>query len=235
MRLLKNTVMKNSALLRKSIVDEQILRWPTPTARLWTLSLLEAALYDRNISAIVAAGSAVRPNVISKDLDLVVICRDSSALNFKPPIEIDLRVYEEKTIEDSLKNGHDLLNWTIRFGKSLFDREEYWHRLVNSWKSRLPFPSAVSARQRAASAARHLSNAITFGDANAAREQAVSYLTHIARAELLENGVYPKSRPELPNQLRNIGSWRLAASLERLLTSDSTNITEIEGLLAHVA
>jgi hypothetical protein len=228
-------MMKNSALFSQSMVDQQVLRWPTPTSRLWTISLVESAFHDKNIIAVVATGSAVRPNIISKDLDLIVICRDSSALTLKPPIEIDLRIYEEKTIEDALKNGHDLLNWTIRFGKSLFDTEEYWHRLVHSWKSRLPFPSAVSARQRAASAARHLSNTISFGDLNATHEQAVSYLTHIARAELLEKGVYPKSRPELPNQLRNIGSWKLGASLERLLTADSTNITEIETLVAQVA
>src|SRR5690242_18996166 len=125
MRLLKNTMMKNSAIFSRSIVDEQVLRWTTPTSRLWTMSLVETAFHDRNIIAIVASGSAVRPNVISKDLDLVVICRDSSALTLKPPIEIDLRIYEEKTIEDSLMNGHDLLNWTILFGKSLFDTEEY--------------------------------------------------------------------------------------------------------------
>ena len=41
-------------------------------------------------------------------------------------------------------------------------------------------------------------------DFNAAEEQAISYLTHVARMQLLQRNVYPASRPELPAQLRDV-------------------------------
>lgn len=69
------------------------------------------------------------------------------------------------------------------------------------------------------------------GDADAAREQALSYLTHSARAELLEAGVYPASRPELPEQLRSIGDYLLAGRLERILEEDSAELSQVGGIL----
>ena len=95
-------------------------------------------------------------------------------------------------------------------------------------------PSAQIARERAASVARHLSNVIQSGDADAAREQALSYLTHIARAELLDRGVYPASRPELPQQLKSIGSSQLAEILNRILITESPQISEIKELIKPV-
>jgi hypothetical protein len=65
------------------------------------------------------------------------------------------------------------------------------------------------------------------GDLDAAHEQALSYFTHIARAELIDRGVYPASRPELPKQLRSIGDSRLAHSLEQLLHTNFTEPSEI--------
>ena len=228
-------MMQNSALLPGAQVDHQILRWPTPSSKTWTLSLLETAQYDTNIIAIVAAGSAVRPNVASMDLDLVIICKNVTALRLKPPIEIDLRSYAATQVEDFLRTGHDLLNWAVKLGKVLFERDGYWQKLVARWQHRLPLPSARVARERAAATARHLSNVMESGDIDAAREQALSYMTHIARAELLDRGVYPASRPELPKQLKMIGSWKLAEALDRLLVSDSLNISEITALTKAVA
>jgi len=228
-------IVPNRVTLSDSEVDHQILRWPTPSSKRWTLSLLEDARYDANIIAIVAAGSAVRPNVPSVDLDLLIICKEPTTFKPKPPIEIDLRTYAETQVEISLENGHDLLNWAVRFGKVLFERSAYWDNLVSRWQHRLPLPSARIARERASKTARHLSNVIESGDIDAAREQALSYMTHIARAELLDKGVYPASRPELPQQLKLIGSCSLAETLEHLLTSDSLDLTEIRTLVSRAA
>ena len=228
-------MIQNSVLLIDTPIDHQILRWPTPSSKTWTLSLLETAQYDTNIIAIVAAGSAVRPNVASMDLDLLVICKDVTALRLKPPIEIDLRTYPETQVEGLLQTGHDLLNWAVKFGKVLFESDGYWWKLITRWQHRLPLPSARVARERAAATARHLSNVMQSGDIDAAREQALSYMTHIARAELVDRGVYPASRPELPKQLEMIGSWKLAEALDRLLVSDPLNISEINALTKDVA
>jgi hypothetical protein len=76
-----------------------------------------------------------------------------------------------------------------------------------------------------------MTNLLQLGDADAVREQAVSYLTHLARAELLNAGVYPASRPELPEQLREIGDDDLAGRLDRVLEEDSGEIFQTSELL----
>ncbi|HXP85693.1 MAG TPA: hypothetical protein VN841_13290 [Bryobacteraceae bacterium] len=181
--------------------------------------------------AVVAIGSAVRPNVASADLDLIVIRADASSLGRTVPLEIDLRSYSAADVDAKIAGGDDLLGWAIKFGKALFQRSHYWDRLVNSWRDRLPLPSAAVARERAASAHKRLVKLLEFGDGDASQEQAVSYFTHLARAELLDRGIYPASRPELPSQLRVIGSFQIAECLDKLLQTKLADIAEIDRLL----
>ncbi len=209
----------------------QVLRWPTARSRDWTNTLVESAEGNLNILAVVAVGSAVRSRAPSADIDLVVICTDPDVLKVAPPLEVDLRAYSAAEIDTRLRSGHDLLGWAVRFGRVLYQRDCFWDRLLSSWHHCLPLPSSKLARERAAAAYRHLTNVVELGDVDAAHEQALSYLTHLARAELLERGVYPASRPELPEQLRVIGNSRLAESLDRLLRVQLTGLSEIDELL----
>ena len=39
----------------------------------------------------------------------------------------------------------------------------------------------------------------------------------MARACLIRSGIYPASRPELPEQLKSVGKYRLASQLEDVL------------------
>ena len=209
----------------------QVLRWPTRRSKDWTEVFLHSARSDPNIIAVVAIGSAVRPHVPSADVDLVVICRDPHALNEDPPMEVDLRAYSAVDVDLQLRSGQDMLGWAVRFGRILFQRDGFWDEIVQSWHHRLPLPSSKLARDRAAAANRHLINLLQLGDADAAHEQALSCLTHLARAELLDRGVYPASRPELVQQLRGVGSFRLAEWLDRLLHGGSSELSEIDRLL----
>lgn len=209
----------------------QVLRWPTPRSRDWTSTFLDSARNNPNIIAVVAVGSAVRPHVASADIDLVVICTDPDLLKETPPIEVDLRAYSAAEIDSQLKSGHDMLGWAARFGRVLYQRDGFWDKVLNSWDHRLPLPSSKLARKRAAAAYRHLTNVVQFGDVDAAHEQALSYLTHLARAELLDRGFYPASRPELAEQLRVIGNFRLAEWLDSLLHSESTDLSQMDRLL----
>jgi hypothetical protein len=144
---------------------------------------------------------------------------------------VDLRAYSTADIDEKLQSGHDMLSWAVRFGRVLFQRDGFWDRVVDSWRNRLPLPSAELARERAATACRHLMDVFRVGDEDAAHEQALSYVTHLARAELLDTGVYPASRPELAEQLRGIGRFRLAEWLERLLHDEPTDMAQIDQLL----
>jgi HEPN domain-containing protein len=212
-----------------------VLRWPTGRSRDWVLALLNSATSDANILAVIAVGSAVRPGVRSSDFDMLVLCTDPSALTAPRPLEVDMRAYSSADVESQLAMGHDLLGWAVMFGRVLFQRDSFWDKLVGSWRHRLPLPSSTLARTRAAAAYRHASDLFQIGDADAAYEQAVHYLTHLARAALLENGVYPASRPELPEQLRKIGNHHLAEQLDRILEEDTTDLAQLGELLGLTA
>jgi predicted nucleotidyltransferase len=71
----------------------QTLRWPTARSEAWTNAFVDRTDRDGNIIAIVAVGSAVRPDVASVDLDLIVVCKEPDKLATKAPIEVDLRAY----------------------------------------------------------------------------------------------------------------------------------------------
>ncbi|MGD0773121.1 MAG: hypothetical protein ABSC05_09900 [Candidatus Solibacter sp.] len=146
-------------------------------------------------------------------------------------MEIDLRTYFAATIDAQIASGHDLLGWAIRFGKCLFQRDHCWDRIIDAWKDRLPLPSAALARERAASAHERLAKVLESGDTDAVHDQAVSYLTHLARAELLERGVYPASRPELASQLRACDGSQVAEQLDRLLQNDRIDKARIDQVL----
>lgn len=210
---------------------EQIIRWPTPRSKMWVASFLNSAHDDDNIVAVVAVGSAVRPAVTSADLDLVVICRDTVKLKAKPPIEVDFRAYAAAKVDALISDGNDMLGWTVKFGHVLFQRQGYWDAIIESWRDRLPLPTVDVATRRAENAFRRLSNVFELGDSDAAHEQALSYVTHLARAELLKKQVYPASRPELPGQLRAAGCYQIAAWLEHLIDPTADHSKEIAELL----
>ena len=212
------------------LLRHEIQRWPTARSKAWTLRLLDNARRDENIVAVVAVGSAVRPDVRSADLDLIVICRQTVRLDLKPPLEIDLRAYGANDVEEQIAKGSDLLGWAVKFGRVLFQRKGYWDTIVTQWRERLPLPSSEVATQRAVEAYRRLTNVLALGDRNAAYEQAVSYVTHLARAELLRRKIYPASRPELAEQLKRAGGSHLAKRLERLLNRLAPHSKDVEDL-----
>ncbi len=207
-----------------------VLRWPTSRSRDWTTGFLQLAANDPNVIAVVAVGSAVRPQVASADLDLVVICVDPVILDRAHPLEVDLRAYASATVDAELKRGNDILGWAVMFGQVLYQGGGYWDRIITSWRDRLPLPSSKLARKRAIAAYRYLVDMVELDDLDAAQEQALSYLTHLARAELLERGIYPASRPELPSQLRTAGNLRLAQWLHRLQQGEITRVSQINEL-----
>lgn len=208
--------MKRTAF-RSRISGPEIMRWPSPRSKAWTSQFLNEARGTDNILAVVAVGSSVRPAVRSMDLDLVVICKEPSNLRIKPPFEIDLRKYRADRVDGEMAKGNDLLGWAVKFGRVLFQREGYWKAVSESWRDRLPLPAPAVADERANEALHRLKKVLEIGDSGAAVEQALTYATHLARAELLRRNVYPASRPELPVQLRQIGCYEAADAFEQLI------------------
>ncbi len=206
---------------RTQAVDswEAVVRlWPDDAARSWTRLLVETASNDTGVQAVVATGSAVRDVDRSDDLDLVLIHRGTRPSLVRPPISVDLRCYNQTDVAPKLASGHSYLSWAVRFGRPLFERRDWWSSLRASWNPRLVLPSAAEAIRLAQQAERHTDALAGAGDDDAAAEMALSALTHRARAALSTAGVFPKSRPELAEQLRLIGERKLAGHLDDALT-----------------
>lgn len=192
---------------------EAVRRWPDDVARAWTLSAIDQGMTDVNLVALVATGSSVRDVEYSDDLDLVFVYQNCRPAIPRPPISIDLRGYDEAEVFQKLADGHDYLSWTVRFGQVLFERDGWWTKLRSGWNNRLSLPSATDARDRAENAECLSMELREAGDEDAADELQLSSLTHLCRAELSCAHVFPKSRPELVGQLREIGQHTLADQL----------------------
>ncbi|MCY3920242.1 MAG: hypothetical protein OXG38_10635 [Chloroflexi bacterium] len=187
--------------------------WPSEAARTWTIDALRQAERDAAIQAIVASGSAICEVPQSDDLDLVLVYQGRRASLPRPPIDVDLRQYEQDEVARRLEAGHDYLSSVVRHGQALFDRAGWWSRLRAGWDGRLPLPSGADARARARGAQRLCEEMQAIGDIDAAAELRLSTLTHLARAALSDAGVFPQSRPELVGQLRGVGEGSLADRL----------------------
>lgn len=211
---------------------DPIKRWPTPVAKSWVDNFLRRSQSDDNVRAVVAVGSSVRSDVPSADLDLVVLASDPKLFSARPPLEIDLRTYALGQVDELIRSGNDLLGWSVTFGKVLLQKAGCWDAIVSQWQGRVPLPSLEIASKRAAEALMRLRKMLEIGDRDAAREQAISYVTHLARSRLVREGTYPASRPELPIQLRAIGCEKLASILDGLLTGKIEDLHSVERLRA---
>lgn len=205
----------------ETATERPILRWPTDRSRRWVDTFLDRAAGDPNILAVIAIGSAVRPGIESEDLDLLAICRDRSTFAERPPIEVDLRKVALDRVEPSLRSGNDLLVGAVQFGRPLLDREGHWAAITRRWRHPLPLPDPEVAEERTAAARRVMLQMQEIGDEEAAAEYRIIWLSHRARASLARAGVLPRSRPELPSQLREHGEAALAASLDAALARRS--------------
>jgi hypothetical protein len=165
------------------------------------------------------------------DVDLIVICSDPTQFDRTAPIEVDLRIYSAVNIDDQIKERHDMLIWAILFGRVLYQRSSFWERLVNKWNQRLPLPSIELASSRALATYGRLEKILETGDDDALAEQALTFFTHLARMALIEQGVFPASRPELSAQLREIGNDELADVINGLYVGTITKLSDIRPLI----
>ena len=136
--------------------DRSVCRWPSPHTRDWLASFLERAKVDKNVVAVIVIGSAIRPNVASDDLDVMVLCRDMAQLREKAPIDIDLRKADLDCAEDKIRAGHDLLVWAVRFGRPLLDKDGAWAGITRRWTNSLPLPDPTVQLDRAEAARRRM-------------------------------------------------------------------------------
>jgi len=180
--------------------------------------MVQTACATPSVLAVVAIGSAVRMVNASDDVDFLLIYTSDEPPGLgPPPLDVDLLVYAAATVDEKVASGHDLLGCAIRLGVLLYEREGYWSHLTQRWANRIPLPSAERSAERAARARRLAEDLRLVGDLESAAEQHMAWLTHDARVRLIQSGIYPASRPELPGQLRQIGASAEADEMDAAL------------------
>lgn len=215
---LMNKMNNRPESVDSSHVLETIDKWPSTRAKEWVENFVQTSRQQSDIWALVIFGSITRPRVIySVDVDLLVIYESEKPNFVLPPLDVDIRSYRQEDIESLLLEGHELLCWTILFGKVLYEKDTYWTTLCYKWKNSLPLPSAKTADKRAERARQLFEDIKVIGDEDAAQEQYITMLTQIARSYLIRSDTYPASRPELPDQLKSVGEHELASQLEKAL------------------
>ena len=198
---------------------DSVIQWPTERARAWLASFAARSQEDENVVAIVAIGSAVRPAAAVDDLDILALCRDRSALKERAPIEVDVRKANVHRVDVDIQHGDVLLTWAVLFGQPLLDTDHTWADIVQRWRDSVPLPAPDASLERARGVHQRMRKMREVGDDNALCDLNLSYLTHLAWARLAKARVFPRSRPEIPGQLEEIGEGHLAAQLAQALAT----------------
>jgi hypothetical protein len=110
--------------------------------------------------------------------------------------------------------GDGFAQWALRFGVPLAGRQG-WDELRKQLLLNAPWPKAASQLKQARKKHETASDLFRMGDLPAAEEEIRFALSHLARAELLNNRIFPLSRQELPLQLRKAGNTKLAEMMAR--------------------
>lgn len=214
---------------------EVIQRWPSFSSKPWLEAFLQGMVKESSISVIVVLGSGIRARGHKRsDLDLLVLYRGMRP-KISAPIEIDIRQYRLEEAERLIAGGHEVVGWAMKFGFVLYDPDLVWQTLSQSWMDRVPLPHADIAVARGEKLMALGKEMLHSGDEIAASEYLLNALTQFVRMELIKNGIYPASRPELPEQLSKVSPGNpIAHLLENVLyqeTSPYELLTQITSLM----
>lgn len=198
-----------------------VQRW-VGSSRGWLTRFLADAPLLPEVIAVIAMGSAVRDRSHRRsDFDVLVVY-EASRPSLKAPMEVDVRFAAAEHLDELVSSGNEIVCWALTFGVPLFDPHGRWDRLQAEWSGRIPLPAASEARSRATATLARAKEMLEIEDESAADDLVLAALTQLARERLINAGIYPASRPELPDQLRAINrDDRLATLLETAMFGNS--------------
>ena len=179
--------------------------WPSEGAHAWTVTAVRQPERDAAITAIVAIGVGGTRRGAVATTSTSCWCTGGVA-----PVSRGRRStstcgsMSRPRSPGSWRRGTTTSPPPCATGGRSIERDGWWTRLRADWDARLALPSAADARARARETARRYDEMRALGDLDAAAEFHLATLTHFARAALSDAGVFPRSRPELAEQLRGI-------------------------------
>ncbi len=161
--------------------------------------------------ALLLTGSTVRGSRTSiSDLDYHVIGVAISHVDL--PADLDIHCVSPATFRIRLDEGDDFTQWSLRFGRVIFDNGIVRDSLRLIERLGL-WPDASRKADQALKSLKIAHAMVQSGDQDAAVEQVRTALTLTARWHLLAAHRFPLSRGELPEQLGQLGLPDLAAGL----------------------
>ncbi len=173
-------------------------------------------------STVVLVGSTARgAQTPRSDVDVLVLNEDGKRVALARPGETHLQQDSRARFLRRLRAGDDYPAWALRLGVPPHDADGWWAEQAAAEKARPHWPDW---RPKAHSATKRLHLATELlgtGDVDAAREELLLAASHLARAILLRDGMFPLSRPELPDQLQAVDA-ELAKLLRRLIFDDAS-------------
>jgi hypothetical protein len=105
-----------------------------------------------------------------------------------------------------------------------------WSRLRDQLLPDAPWPDWRRKLDQARGRAHEATVLLDMGDLDAAQEQTLFALSHLARAELLRRHVFPLARPEIPAQLEAQGDASFA-ELMREVDGPPLSVERLRGLI----
>jgi predicted nucleotidyltransferase len=201
----------------------------TLAERKYLRGLLSAVPYGQPV---VLVGSWARGTAVSpwSDIDVLVVGEGEPTL---APSRLQVMLMSSAEFRRRLVAGDDFPHWALRFGVPLSGRKA-WESLRRELLPEAPWPDAERKLQQARRKWEAAEALLTMGDVPAAEEEVRFALSHIARAELLSQQVFPLSRPELSSQLEAVGSRDLARVMAWANSPQPMSKQDIRNALAFV-
>ena len=181
-------------------------------------ALSQAGLTDAATVVLVGSGARGVRNWRS-DIDVLVLHDDGHRIRLKRPGDIHLQQDSRSRFLKRLEDGDDYPSWALRFGRPIRDPDGWWATQATAELEEPHWPDWRPKVAHAKKRIRIASELLEVGDTDAASEEFLFAASHVARAILLKEGMFPLSRPELPSQLED-DDPNLARLLQRLIFDD---------------
>ncbi len=166
---------------------------------------------ETGAEALLLTGSTARGSRTSiSDLDYHVI--GMAIPHDDLPADLDIHVVSSDLVRTRLKEGDDFTQWSLRFGRVIFD-DGIVNESLRLIEQRGLWPDVSRKADQSIKSLKIALAMVQSGDQDAAVEQVRTALTLVARWQLLAAHRFPLSRAELPTQLNEIGLSDLAAGL----------------------
>lgn len=144
--------------------------------------------------------------------------------------QLDVHVLSKEKLRSEILAGDDFVQWSVRFGRVVFD-DGVVRRTLGLIEDRRLWPSVDRKREHARKSLKLAERFVATGDEDGALAQVRTALSLAARASLLSSGIFPMSRAELPAQLQGIGSGGVAKALSATIHG-SPSLSELEEAVA---